>query len=229
MPTPNLPFALPTISAALPVQGVRIVSATPAPPQTAAPVIATANEQIAQLATQLAGLELQRVNVLGDLRSSDAAVRSTAQGQLRALDAQIAQTRATLKDVSSALARQQQPVIIAPPSPDWYIHNGQTPLVQLAVIAVVAVIVWQILSGIGRRVFSRRGATQSPSTSPDTIAPRLDRMEQAIDAIAIEVERISESQRFIARILAEPGAAPALVGETAMAERHPARPSITPR
>jgi len=229
MSTPNLPFALPTISAALPVQGVRIVSAAPAPPQAAVPAVADANGQIAQLATRLAGLELQRVNVLGDLRSSDAAVRSTAQGQLRALDAQIAQTRATLKDVSSALARQQQPVIITPSNPDWYIHNGQTPVVQLAVIAIVAVIALQILSGIGRRVFSRRGATQSPFVSPDTIAPRLDRMEQAIDAIAIEVERVSESQRFIARILTEPGAAPALVGETAMAERHPARPSVTPR
>lgn len=228
MPTANLPFAWPAISAALPAQGVRIVSAAPAPPQTAAPAIADANAQIAQLATQLAGLELQRVNVLGDLRSSDAAVRSTAQGQMRALDAQIAQTKATLKDVSSALARQQQPVIITPPSPDWYIHNSQTPVVQLAVIAIVAVIALQILSGIGRRVFSRRGATQSPSTSPDTIAPRLDRMEQAIDAIAIEVERISESQRFIAKVVAERGESPALVGEAAVPGRQAARAPVKP-
>jgi hypothetical protein len=32
---------------------------------------------------------------------------------------------------------------------------------------------------------------------------RLQRMEQAIDAIAIEVERMSESQRFTAKVLAE--------------------------
>ena len=34
---------------------------------------------------------------------------------------------------------------------------------------------------------------------------RLARMEQAIDAIAVEVERISEGQRFTAKLLAERG------------------------
>ena len=33
--------------------------------------------------------------------------------------------------------------------------------------------------------------------------PRLERMEQAIDAIAIEVERIAEAQRFQTRLLSE--------------------------
>ncbi len=34
------------------------------------------------------------------------------------------------------------------------------------------------------------------------LAERLDRMEQAVDAIAVEVERISEAQRFTTRLLA---------------------------
>jgi uncharacterized membrane protein YjgN (DUF898 family) len=33
--------------------------------------------------------------------------------------------------------------------------------------------------------------------------PRLERMEQAIDAMAIELERISEGQRFVTRLLSE--------------------------
>lgn len=32
---------------------------------------------------------------------------------------------------------------------------------------------------------------------------RLERMEQAIEAMAIEIERISEGQRFVTRLLAE--------------------------
>ena len=35
-------------------------------------------------------------------------------------------------------------------------------------------------------------------------------MEQAVDAVAIEVERISEGQRFVTQILAKREAAPAL-------------------
>jgi hypothetical protein len=37
----------------------------------------------------------------------------------------------------------------------------------------------------------------------------MERLEQAVDAIAIEIERISEGQRFMTRLLAE-GSGPAL-------------------
>ncbi len=40
---------------------------------------------------------------------------------------------------------------------------------------------------------------------------RLARMEQAIEATAIEVERISEAQRFTTKLLTEQGPADALV------------------
>jgi hypothetical protein len=46
-----------------------------------------------------------------------------------------------------------------------------------------------------------RGPSQD-SMLPDVTA-RLERMEQAIDAIAVEVERISEGQRFTTKLLAE--------------------------
>jgi hypothetical protein len=56
------------------------------------------------------------------------------------------------------------------------------------------------------RAFTRRwerGATQlPPPTSPDVIA-RLERIEQAVEAVAVEVERIAEAQRFSAKLLAE--------------------------
>jgi hypothetical protein len=38
---------------------------------------------------------------------------------------------------------------------------------------------------------------------PSEVITRLERMEQNIDAIAVEVERISEGQRFTTKLLAE--------------------------
>ena len=38
---------------------------------------------------------------------------------------------------------------------------------------------------------------------PQEVAQRLERMEQSIDAIAVEVERNSEGQRFTTRLLSE--------------------------
>ena len=47
-----------------------------------------------------------------------------------------------------------------------------------------------------------RGAQLPPPPSPE-ITTRLERIEQAIDAVAIEVERIAEAQRFAAKLMAE--------------------------
>lgn len=41
------------------------------------------------------------------------------------------------------------------------------------------------------------------SSKLDEIAARLERMEQALDAVAVETERISEAQRFTTKLLSE--------------------------
>jgi hypothetical protein len=38
---------------------------------------------------------------------------------------------------------------------------------------------------------------------PNEVAGRLERIEQAVEAVAIEVERISEGQRFTTKLLSE--------------------------
>lgn len=43
---------------------------------------------------------------------------------------------------------------------------------------------------------------RQPAMPPD-VSARLERMEQALDSIAIEVERISEGQRFTTKLLSE--------------------------
>jgi hypothetical protein len=54
------------------------------------------------------------------------------------------------------------------------------------------------------RAFSRRMDRDpiSPAIPPE-LAAQIERMEHAIDSIAIEVERISEGQRFTTKLLAE--------------------------
>ena len=49
--------------------------------------------------------------------------------------------------------------------------------------------------------WARRLSAPPPAAAlPD---PRLERMEQAIEAIAVEIERISEAQRFTTKLLSE--------------------------
>jgi hypothetical protein len=51
------------------------------------------------------------------------------------------------------------------------------------------------------RRWERSGAAVS-APHPDTAA-RLERIEQAIDAMSLEVERIAEGQRFVTRLMAD--------------------------
>lgn len=61
------------------------------------------------------------------------------------------------------------------------------------------------------RAYARRVEARPMHTIPADVRARLERMEQAIDSIAIEVERISEGQRFTTKLLAERAAAPTAV------------------
>ena len=64
------------------------------------------------------------------------------------------------------------------------------------ITCAVMVVGWPISRALGRR-FEKRGATPLLDAS---VADQLQRIEQAVEAVSIEVERISESQRFLARL-----------------------------
>ena len=44
---------------------------------------------------------------------------------------------------------------------------------------------------------------RQPTASQPIIEARLERVEQALDAIAVEMERVGEGQRFLTRLLAD--------------------------
>jgi hypothetical protein len=64
------------------------------------------------------------------------------------------------------------------------------------VMCAVMVIGWPIARALGKRLERR---SDVPAVSPG-MSEQLQRIEQAVDAMAIEIERISESQRFMAKI-----------------------------
>lgn len=53
------------------------------------------------------------------------------------------------------------------------------------------------------RAYARRLESKPSAAIPPDVSARLERIEQAVDAIAIEMERVSEGQRFTTKLLAE--------------------------
>ncbi|HEU4785774.1 MAG TPA: hypothetical protein VFS57_00140 [Gemmatimonadaceae bacterium] len=72
------------------------------------------------------------------------------------------------------------------------------PIVLFVCIAATAILV-PVARAYARRLDRE---PSRPELQPD-VSARLERMEQALDSISIEVERISEGQRFTTKLLAE--------------------------
>lgn len=51
--------------------------------------------------------------------------------------------------------------------------------------------------------FARRLDRRNDQQLPDEVAARLQRMEQTLEAVAEQVERVTEGQRFTTKLLAE--------------------------
>ena len=77
------------------------------------------------------------------------------------------------------------------------------PIMAIAIVPITA-IGFPIARAYARRV--EQGDVNR--RIPTEVTARLERMEQAIDSIAVEVERISEGQRFTTKLLSERTASP---------------------
>ncbi len=83
------------------------------------------------------------------------------------------------------------------------IEFAQVMVVIMASIAALAVI------ALGSRLLWRLSSRTRPAASLDAREhdDRMRRLETAVDSIAIEVERISEAQRFMVGLLGDPARA----------------------
>jgi len=124
-------------------------------------------------------------------------------GMLAANATQLAQAAA----IPGAVVEQPPPMPPQGPPEEAWVLGG--------IFLIVAV--FPLSVAMARRIWRRSAA--AVASLPRDIADRLQRMEQAIEATAVEVERIGEGQRFITRLFTETERAKALGAKSA--ERNP--------
>jgi hypothetical protein len=76
------------------------------------------------------------------------------------------------------------------------------------IVSVISIIFigFPLAIAFARLLWRRASHIPAPPTSqlPADSTRRFDQLEHAVDAIAIEVERISENQRYLTKLLSEP-------------------------
>ncbi len=77
------------------------------------------------------------------------------------------------------------------------------PEIIIPLGAFTTVIICAIGIPLARGYTRRMDAESKNPRVPAEVMNRLERIEQAVDAVAIEVERISEGQRFTTKLLSE--------------------------
>ena len=83
---------------------------------------------------------------------------------------------------------------------------------NFAVVAIIIVGMVGSLAGITQWIVRGLNKKPQPREVPNVLQmeARFDQLQQSVDAIAVEVERIAEAQRFSAKLLSEKRETPAL-------------------
>ena len=170
-------------------------------------------QQQAQRELQQAQREVQQAQREAQ-QAQQEAQRAAQQAQREAQQA----VRQMQAELARSSAREGQPV----PFPPFPPGGPQVP--EGAVIISVAFFLMCAVIAIGVplvRAFTRRmdKRNAAPASTDAETRDRLERIEQAVDAIAVEVERISEGQRFTTKIIAELRGLPQPDPSAALAER----------
>lgn len=163
-----------------------------------------------QLSEQLNSVTDRRNDLIERIRVAPSGTEAGLQSQLQVLDARILQLENDLGAVGREVAAASPQLISMaddpprPPSNDDF-EQG------MAAAGVPIFIVMSAVYFFSRRRWKRQARRAAP-TLPSADSERLQRLEHGVEAMAIEIERISEGQRFVTRLLSQTHASESTVG-----------------
>ena len=179
------------------------------PVQEAAPALHEIQGQIAGIGHQLEFLGKERASLFERLHTATSNEHAFIQQRIVAVDGNIASLQGQLSELVGKLAQMEaeHAMMMVPPGPPPGFGERPWPIDPQAMTAVFVLfcigIIVPLSVGLTRRLW-RRPAPAAPAPEVEAVSKaRFDRLEQAVDAIAIEIERISEGQRFVTRVLSE--------------------------
>ena len=171
-----------------------------------------------QISSQIDNVRSRRTSIARQYESASGANRAGLEQQLRILDQRIAQLELDLDASGRALYRATS-ATTAPPA-GFQANFGNLNSGQITGISIVFIIfvLFPLAISASKALWRRAARPVMPAGWNDATA-RLGRLEQAVDTIAVEIERVSEGQRFITKIMTK-GEPSATAGEPSAAAGH---------
>jgi hypothetical protein len=202
-PTPQTPQAPTTPQAPAPAPQSAAASAIAANKAAYLGEVARRDE----LQSQLGTLQDQRRAIANRFRQGGAAQgadETGLQAQLTLLDKQIGETFVKIAEANVAVANAAaQPGSVPPPPPPVVIQrNGPPEEFFMLGGMIIFFVLFPMAIAASRRIWRRAGQIMK---MPPELNERMTRLEQAVESVAIEVERVGEGQRFVTNLFIEGG------------------------
>lgn len=163
-----------------------------------------------ELSSQLKSVDSRRSKLISQLKQTgDATATQGLEARLALLDARQLQLETDIQQTGQQLTSPTAGVIASTAAPPVFAGLGSKEIMTLSVLSIV--LIWFPLAfGVGRAIWKRSNRPGPPAAAFTETAQRLERLEASVDAIAIEIERVSEGQRFVTKLLSESQPAPVL-------------------
>src|SRR6266550_2760430 len=156
-----------------------------------------------ELSNQLQSVDSRRSKLLTQLqRTSDATAVQGLEARLSLLDARQLQLESDIATTGQQLSSASAGIIGTTGQPVFYGGMSSRQVMALSVLSIIFVL-FPLAAGLSRGIWKRSAKQGVPPAVLTETAQRLERLESSVDAIAIEIERISEGQRFVTKLLAE--------------------------
>ncbi len=168
--------------------------------------VEAAHVRLSNLRSELQDAAERRNSIAGRLKEADLDARAGYQARLAVLDERILSFEREISKVNVQLMNAPAGALIAgtsqDPDPQLFIDRAANDLVPI--VAILSVFVFAPFAiALSRFIWKRSSAPARPALADQATQQRLEQLQQAVDTIAIEVERISEGQRFVTRILSD--------------------------
>lgn len=190
-----------------PEGAVQVLTQQPMRPLTSREIAAIRSRR-SDISSQLTSSMDRREDLIGELKDAPPSAAPGLLAQIQVLDQRIVKIEQDM-EASGQMLRTGMTVDngtlrVAPRefgAPDAAAARGAA---MGAMVLVPVFIIWMISKFIRRR---RHRTEQQTGIHQDA---RMERLEQAVDAIALEIERVGESQRYQTKVLAEANLMPAM-------------------
>jgi archaellum component FlaC len=162
-----------------------------------------------QISDQLENVTTRRSELASELAGTGAeAARTGLEARIQLLDKRILQLETDLATTGQQL--ELASYVVVPKAPPQNPDSFEDGLLAggFSVFGFMAIVLF-----VMRRRWKRRLSKKPTTKLGDDATQRLERLENGMDAIAIEIERVSEGQRFVTKLLSDAHSASAVERE----------------